>query len=419
MRALHILHRSIPGTHGYAIRSLEIVRHQRSKGIEPIVVTSPSQAPQGRLDADRKEIIDGVPYFRTGGRVLPPTLDVHDSSPVRSALRVMQNALLVKKVVGLCRTYRPDVIHAHSPFTCGVAAQVAGRRVGLPVVYEVRGIWEDSHVGRYGVSERSMRYRAVRRLESGAMRRADSLVVICEALKQEARSRGVNEENIFVVPNGVDVSEFAPAPPDPALLGELGLRDSLVTGYVGSFFHYEGLGLLIEAVNVLASRYPRLKLLMVGAGESAPTLKKRVQELGLGDRVVFTGRVPHDRAPEYYRLFDFMVLPRRLTRETRLVTPLKPMEIMAMEKPLIASDIGGHREIVENGLNGLLFESETASDLARVCAELIDDPERRTALGRRGREWVSERRNWDVLVDRYVGIYDYLTGRIDRAALTF
>jgi glycosyltransferase involved in cell wall biosynthesis len=222
------------------------------------------------------------------------------------------------------------------------------------------------------------------------------------------QSRGVEKNRIVVAPNGVDLDAFAPGPADLALLGELGLEGALVMGYIGSFFHYEGLDLLVRIAGPLCRDFPELRLLLVGDGESMPALRKMAAESRAADRVIFTGRIAHARVSEYYRLFDLLVLPRRDTRETRLVTPLKPLEIMAMAKPLVASDIGGHREIVVDGMNGALFSSERAGDLAAKCGALLRDARARQDLGHRGREWVAEYRDWKVLVERYVDLYERL-----------
>ena len=214
---------------------------------------------------------------------------------------------------------------------------------------------------------------------------------------------------MFVVPNGVDVKAFTPRPPDEDLKKRLGLHDKLVFGYIGYFFNYEGLDLLVEAMIRLASQLPDLSLLLVGDGELMPILRKMVADAGISDRVVFTGRVPHKEVTDFYRICDFMVLPRRDTRETRLVTPLKPLEIMAMGKPLISSDVGGHLEMVEDGANGLLFRSENVSDLVSKCAMLARNTGLRSDLGIRARKWVAANRDWRVLVERYVTAYEKLT----------
>jgi PEP-CTERM/exosortase A-associated glycosyltransferase len=387
------------------------VLSQLEKGLEPLVVTSPSQAPQGELDGERSEVIDGVRYFRSGSELLPPSLEVRDRSPFRSALRVLQNISLFQTALRVAKRYRPAVIHAHSPFTCGLVGNLLGRWLGIPKIYEMRGIWEDSHVGRGSFEATSFRYRGVRILENQAIQSADRCCVISEALAREVRSRGVSQEKIILVPNGVDVKTFVPGPPSRPLQERYALQDAVTLGYIGSFFHYEGLDLLVEAMTPLAEEFPRVRLLLVGDGELTPRLTEMAAQPSLSGRVIFVGRVPHQEIAEYYRLCDLFVLPRRDTRETRLVTPLKPMEIMAMGKALVASDIGGHREMIQDRFNGLFFRAGDVADLVAGCRELISNEDLRVQMGIRARRWVEENRDWSVLVERYVDLYSRLTGQ--------
>jgi PEP-CTERM/exosortase A-associated glycosyltransferase len=333
---------------------------------------------------------------------------VQDKSPVKAALRVLQNLLLLRTALRVARTYRPEVIHGHSPFTCGLVANTVGKWEKIPSVYEMRGIWEDSHSGRGKFREKSLRYRLVRALDNRALRGANLCCAIGDSLKAEIVSRGISSQKVLVVPNGVDVQTFTPRLPNEEIQERLGLKGKVVFGYIGYFFNYEGLDLLVDAMVHLARQVPDLSLLLVGDGELMPVLRKMVRDAGVSDRVVFTGRVPHDEVTEFYGLCDFMVLPRRDTRETRLVTPLKPLEIMAMGKPLIASDVGGHLEMVEDGANGLVFKSEDVPDLVSKCALLAKNSDLRTDLGVRARRWVEANRDWRVLVNRYIEAYEKL-----------
>jgi PEP-CTERM/exosortase A-associated glycosyltransferase len=380
-----------------------------AKGVEPIVVTSPSQAPLGELDSESSEMIDGVRYFRSCGNLLKPTLEVKDGKYARASLRVLQNSNLFRMSLRLARKYKPDVIHAHSPFTCGLVGSLVGSFTGLPVIYEMRGIWEDSHTSRYGMATTSLRYRAVRSLETLALKRADMCFPISEALKEEIISRGVSPEKIVVVPNGVDIRKFTPGEASPKLVDDLGLRGKLVFGYIGTFFHYEGLDLLIEAFETLAGKFESLVLMLVGDGELMPKLKELASKSSHSDRIIFTGRIRNDLIVDYYKLFDLLVLPRRDAREANLVTPLKPLEIMSMAKPLVASDVGGHKEIVIDGVNGVLFPYEKVNGLVEKCEGLISNETNRLRLGEGSRVWVINNRDWSVLIDRYISVYKDLS----------
>lgn len=409
MKALHILHRSVPGTHGYAIRSKEIVSNLMAKGVEPIVVTSPSQAPLGSLDSESSEVIDGVRYFRSCSKLLEPTMEVQDGKYARATLRVLQNANLFKMAWHIARKYKPDVIHAHSPFTCGLVGDMVSFLTSIPSIYEMRGIWEDQHTSRYGMATTSFRYRGVRFLETVALKRADRCFAISDALKDEIVFRGVDSNKIMIAPNGVDVRKFSPDKPNDELVEKLGLKDKLVMGYIGTFFYYEGLDLLAQAFQTLAAKFPSLTLLLVGDGELMPKLRDFAAKSAYPDRIIFTGRIKNDAIADYYKLFDLLVLPRRAAREANLVTPLKPLEIMSMAKPLVASDVGGHREVVTDGVNGVLFPFDQVDGLIEKCEALISNEAYRFELGARSRTWVVNNRDWNVLIDRYVAVYQELS----------
>jgi glycosyltransferase involved in cell wall biosynthesis len=380
-----------------------------AKGVEPLVVTSPSQAPLGDLDSESSEMIDGVRYFRSCGKLLKPTMEVKDGKYARASLRVLQNANLFRMVLDVERKYKPNVIHAHSPFTCGLVGSLVSSIKSIPAIYEMRGIWEDSHTSRYGMAATSLRYRAVRSLETLALKRADMCFPISEALKEEIISRGVDPSKIIVAPNGVDTRKFTPGPASDELVDALGLRGKLVIGYIGTFFKYEGLDLLAMAFEKLAVKFPSLTLMLVGDGELMPKLKEFSAKSAYSDRIIFTGRIKNDLIASYYKLFDLLVLPRRNAREANLVTPLKPLEIMSMAKPLVASDVGGQKELVIDGVNGVLFPYEKVDCLVEKCDALISDETKRLRLGEQSRVWVENNRDWNVLIDQYVSVYQKLS----------
>ncbi len=411
MKILHIMHRSIPGTSGYAIRSREIVNKLLSHGLEPMVVTSPSQAPMGQLDEEKSEIIDGVKYFRSCGKWLAASAEVYDPSNFRSALRVAQNFRLVSMTASLSRKYKPDVIHAHSPFTCGLTGDLVGAFLGIPTIYETRASWEDSHLSRNRLTEKSLAYRAMKNLETLAMKGAKLRIAISRALKDDIISRGFRPDQIEIVPNGVNLDHFKPGPASVELKNRLGLNGKTVLGYIGSFFFYEGLDMLIRALAELNYGFENSVVMLVGSGEAEKDLRELSRDTGIQDRVIFVGRVSHNEVQDYYRLADILCLPRIKSRLTDLVTPLKPVEIMAMEKPLLASDVGGHTETVIDGVNGMLFKADDNSDFVSRMKILISDRQLRTELGIGARKWVRNNLDWDILARKYTCIYERLLKR--------
>jgi PEP-CTERM/exosortase A-associated glycosyltransferase len=307
------------------------------------------------------------------------------------------------RLVDIARREKVEVVHAHSPLLNGLPAVLAGRRLGLPVVYEVRSFWEDAAVSHGSFREGSMRYRISRALDTLVLRRADRVVAICEGIRREVARRGVAAERIAVVPNGVEPEWLIPRARADRLASQLGIGQGPVFGYLGSFSFYEGLPFLVEAAPDFLGSSDDGRLLLVGGGRDEAPVRALARKAG--GRVIVMGRVPQEQVPDIYTLLDVLVLPRRRMRLTELVTPLKPLEAMAMSRSVLASDVGGHAELIQDGTTGLLFEAESRDALVTRARALGSDSGLRERLGREARRYVSVDRNWDRLVARYLPVY--------------
>jgi glycosyltransferase involved in cell wall biosynthesis len=191
----------------------------------------------------------------------------------------------------------------------------------------------------------------------------------------------------------------------------LGLEDADTVGFIGSFYDYEGLDDLIAAMPLLLARRPKAQLLLVGGGPMEGALKAQADASPAKDRIRFIGRVPHDAVERYYALIDILAYPRKAMRLTELVTPLKPLEAMAQRKLVAASNVGGHRELIEDEVTGTLFAAGDPAALANALADLF---ERRPEWeGRRdtARRFVESERNWSSNISRYAPVYQRLTGK--------
>jgi PEP-CTERM/exosortase A-associated glycosyltransferase len=311
---------------------------------------------------------------------------------------------------------RPDILHAHSPVLNAIPVLRVGRRLGLPVVYEVRAFWEDAAVDHGTTEEGSLRYRLTRALETYALRRADHVTTICEGLRRDIVARGIPQRKVTVIPNAVNVDAFAPSgTPDAAVKRALGLADATVIGFIGSFYAYEGLDLLIEALPAIVAKAPDVRLLLVGGGPQEHALKEQAQRLGLTGRIVFAGRVSHGDVQRYYELVDILAYPRRSMRLTELVTPLKPLEAMAQGRVLVASDVGGHRELIQDGETGTLFQAGSARALADAVVQLLNNRDEWPAMRRTARQFVQNQRSWPSSVAGYAPIYHALASLRMRA----
>lgn len=388
LRVLHVLDHSLPLHSGYTFRTASILREQRKLGWETFHVTTPKQGVGTAL----KEDTDGWTFYRT------PSTD-------QDGL-VAQMRLTAARLDELVREIKPDIIHPHSPVLNALPALWVGRQHKIPVVYEMRASWEDAAVDHGTTSEGSLRYRVSRGLESFALRRADQVTTICEGLRKDILSRNVPDERVTVIPNAVDVATFKfGAEPDPALRTALGLDGKTVLGFAGSFYGYEGLDLLIDAAHKLVPAHPELRVLLVGGGPQDANLKAQVARLGLSERVIFTGRVPHADVQRYYELIDVLAYPRLPIRLTELVTPLKPLEAMAQGRMFVASDVGGHKELIRHGETGFLFRAGDVNALAKSIDDVLSRRDLWPAVRAEARRFVEVERTWATSVSRYREVY--------------
>jgi PEP-CTERM/exosortase A-associated glycosyltransferase len=401
MRILHVLDHSLPLHSGYTFRTLAILREQRALNWETLQLTTPRHGRTATATEEAEGFVfhrTAVPKKRFPG---PPGL-----------LYAQEMAATARRLDEMCLSFEPDVIQAHSPVLNALPALSVGRRRGIPVVYEVRALWEDAAVDHGTTREGSLRYRLSRALETFALRRADHITTICAGLRTEIIARGIAADRVTVIPNAVDTRAFPlDAQRDAVLQAKLGLDGKTVIGFVGSFYAYEGLDLLIDAAAMLASRHPELRVLLVGGGPQELALKQLVRKHGLVDRIIFTGRISHAEVREYYRLIDLLAYPRRRMRLTEIVTPLKPLEAMAQGLMLVASDVGGHKELIRDGETGFLFPADDAGALARTIEAVLSQAAAWPRVRDQARRFVETERTWARSVARYGDVYDTLRRR--------
>ena len=401
IRTLHVLDHSIPLHSGYTFRTAALLREQRALGWETFHLTSPKQ---GETSAPFEDV-DGLRFYRT-----PVAKGMLASLPIGRELALMKQ--LEARLEEVAREVRPDIIHAHSPVLNALPAIKVARKLGIPVVYEIRAFWEDAAVDHGSTTEGSLRYRTTRRLETRAIKQVDHIFTICEGLRADIVARGIPAGKVTVIPNAVDVASFNLAsPPDPELLGKWGLAGKTVIGFVGSFYAYEGLDLLLTALPALVRQRPDVRVLLVGGGPQETNLRQQAEQLGLKDHVIFTGRVPHKDVGRYYDLINILAYPRHPMRLTELVTPLKPLEAMAQGQLFVASDVGGHKELIEHNKTGILFKAGDRDSLTEAVLNLLNDRQNWPELKENGREFVENVRNWRNSVANYSAPYLSLVKR--------
>lgn len=388
LRILHVLDHSIPLHSGYTFRTLSILHEQRKLGWKTYHLTSPKQGPTSALQED----VNGMTFYRTPS--------------ARGAGLLAQMRLTQHRLAELVHLTKPDVIHAHSPVLNALPSLWVGRCHRVPVVYEMRASWEDAAVDHGTTVEGSLRYRVSRAMESFALRQADQVTTICEGLRSDIHLRGIPNDRITVVPNAVDVTVFKfGVDADWGLRQQLGLAGATVIGFVGSFYGYEGLHLLLEAVQCLLAKHPNLHVLLVGGGPQEANLKAQAVAMGLENRVIFAGRIAHGEVHRYYGLIDVLAYPRLPIRLTELVTPLKPLEAMAQGHVFVASDVGGHRELIRHGETGFLFRAGDAAALGSAIDQVLAQRSAWPLIRAQARRFVELERTWATSVAKYRDVY--------------
>jgi glycosyltransferase involved in cell wall biosynthesis len=403
-RVLHLAFASLPYHHsGYSVRSQSVAICQRAVGLDPVFATRAGFPRNiGVTGVPREEVVDGVRYYR-----LAPDFQ-------EDGFRDRLIAETARAAVPLIERLRPAAIQPASNHVQAQIALALAAPAGIPVVYEVRGFWEETWASHpWHDQQEAMltdHYRLTRETETRAMLASDAVVTLSGTMRQAIIERGCLPERVSVIPNAVDADQFTPVPRDEALASSLGIApDAPVIGCISSFNGYEGIRYLLEAAATLRSAGRQVRILLVGDGQEKQALVEAGQRLGLDDgTLIMPGRVPHEEVNRYYSIIDVFVVPRTASRVSQLVTPLKPYEAMAMERAVVVSDLPALREMVVPGETGMTFRAEDAADLADVIGGLLDDAALRLRLGRQGREWVLANRTWTNNGRLYRELYERL-----------
>ncbi|HYD64544.1 glycosyltransferase family 4 protein [Azospirillum sp.] len=408
-RVLYLLHNALPyHSGGYATRAHGLLTALVRQGWDVIAV--------GRLGYphDRVTTDAGVPAEREIDGVRYRYLIDLDYN-LRTLTRGEYLDKYAERLVDLCRELKPAVLHAASFHYNGIAANIAGRTLGLPTIYEIRGLEDLTRMSRQPEWAGSDQYRLMRRLEVDASCGADAVMTITGRLRDLMVERGVPRDKIQLLPNGVNADRFQGRPRNIELARQLGFEGKVVIGFVGSMVFYEGLDYLMQAIGQLRRRgLDNFGVLMVGDGGAAADARALARELDLGDMVRFTGRVPHAQVEDYYSVIDIAPFPRKGHPVCEVVSPLKPFEAMAMRKAVIVSDVGALAEIVEHDVTGLQHRKDDVGDLADALERLVRDADLRRRLGEAARAWVERERSWMALAGRLGTLYETLASQVRR-----
>ncbi|MBP9694291.1 MAG: glycosyltransferase [Alphaproteobacteria bacterium] len=386
MKIVHIFDHSLPLYSGYSFRSKNILLAQKAENISTVAVTSMKHnMSTGVMSPPESEKADDLTFHRCRTRF--PFLY---KTPLLSNIFIMVN--LFFKLRQLVKTEKPDLIHAHSPFLNLAPAVLIKHLYKIPVCYEIRAFWEDAAVDHGTLTENSFLYTCYQKIETYLIQFADIIFPISQGLKDDLIARKIPESKIQIIPNAVSMTELleAHAPKKTQI-------DHITFGFIGSFYAYEGLDIALYAFQkFLTETNHNATLILAGGGPEEHRMKDLCRFLKLENNVQFLGKVPNAEVNNIYKKIDIMIFPRKKMRLTDLVTPLKPLEAMLYDKIVVASDVGGHQELIVNAKTGYLFKADDIDNFVVTLHQVIAEQASWKNIYKNGRTFLETERNWKI-----------------------
>lgn len=293
-----------------------------------------------------------------------------------------------------------DLINAEDP-----AAMLAVAGLGLPVILTVHGYATYEYISIGSVEAGSPAEKELLALEGRAYRSADALVAVDTRINRYLKENF--DRDSVIIRNFVDLDRFKPELIDrEKSRRELGIeKEAIVLFCPRRLTEKNGVIYPAMAMAILREKYPQLRLYYAGDGEERPPLEQYIREKGLQDRVFLLGAVPHEKIREYYAAADIVLIPSVHAKGIEEATSIAAIEGMALERPVVASAIGGLKELIEDGESGLLVEEKNPAALAAAISALVEDADLREKIARGGRKRVEEHFSLDKGVQRYLEVY--------------
>ncbi len=381
-----------PGNLGTsAVHTFEVVKNLRKLGHNVVLINEENHGRDTRLDINRKSQWRHMKDSMLQSRILKPVRG--GGVTLYYLLRSIWSLLQVFTIL-VRKKRRFDVIYRRShPFN---SEYLLAKFFRIPLVKEVNGIAVDElktteYAGKVAL-------RIIEPIDRFNLHRADKIVTVTSNLKKVLqKDYGIPEDKIVVIPNGANTDLFKPM--DAAKAREqlkLNQKGCYVC-FVGTFFAWQGLEYLIRSAPLILQECPETQFLLVGDGAMKQGLISLAQQLGIAEKVIFTGKVPYQEVPLYINASDVCVLPKVQAKSG--FSPLKLYEYMACGKPVVASRVGG-LDILEELSAGLLFNPGDSNEFARAVITLLNSEEMRRNMGEKGKNYVVENQSWDSVARR-------------------
>jgi glycosyltransferase involved in cell wall biosynthesis len=384
---------------------------------------------RAEMEADYVQVLEGLARkgheVHTFLHVPTTTWDPHIPSlrvfPTRELFKIdrlsVLNSLSLKATQHI-RKHDIDVVYATG--TRLGEGLVAGILTGRPVLCDVRNPWSIQWKDfRQSFALKTIVGHNIRRIrysmEERLIHRADRIVAYSRGIKRWlVADRGLEEDKITVIPPHVDTAMFHPNLDPTRVRNKYGLGSSPVLMYVGVFNHSRGMDVLVEALQRTRSEMGDVKLMLIGPQHRsiAPyirDLRERIHALGLDDDVLFTGYVPFQEVPEYITAADVCVVPHRRNFTYEISPPVKILEYMASQKPIVTTDVG-IRDFIVPGETGLIVEPDDPLDLAEAINYLLKNPSFAREIARNARQFVVENLREEMMVDKFEESLESIAG---------
>lgn len=348
-------------------------------------------------------------------RVPQPTSQAGVSGKVREGLkpalqkylrepnRLLQNARHLWQEYFILKKQKPDILFSRLEFY-NFSGLWLSKWLALPFVveadcpptYEYRNYAEkgELHLGNLST-----------RIELANLRGADAVIVLSNILRDYYIGCGIPAEKMHVIPNAADPERFQVLPKDAEIARQHGLSDKIVVGWIGALFGWSGIENLIRMAQHLLATRPDVSFLLVGGGQSKEFFEQHLRTNGYADRVILPGMIPYHEVPRYLSCMDIVLAPYP-KRDFWYPSSMKVFEYMSAGKAVVATRVGQISEIIQDGVNGCLFDPEQSEELIQKVQTLIDSAALRRRLGEQARRDVEQTWNWRSQAKKMIEIFE-------------
>ncbi len=377
------------GTKGASIHLRAITRALADLGHD-VSVLSPHKGPSALGHPATRLLPPGCPEVSSTTRLLKSWLQArdYDQAVARELRGLMYNGWVEQPALAAARTFDPHAVIERLSL-CGHVGMDLADALEVPLVLEVNALLTTESKQFRGLALQDL----AETIEQRVLRRADAIIAVSQPLAEQIEQVGIDASKIRVVPNGVDLDAFSCLPNRATCQAAIGMADAFVFGFCGSLKVWHGVDVLLDAFARVANSVPRARLLVVGSGPEEERVQHRADDLGLEDRVVFTGAVPHEDVPMYLRAMNVGVAPFRAL-PSFYFSPIKLFEYMAAESCVVASNLGQISEVIEHDVTGQLCRADDPDALAETLRRCAADPDHCAAIGRQGAQRVAQHYTW-------------------------